>query len=59
MRKVTEAIRPDPSWPERLAFAARLLLRDRRRWNRESIAFHYDRPAEFFLPWLEPVAPRV
>jgi cyclopropane-fatty-acyl-phospholipid synthase len=51
--KVTEVIPPDPGRRERLAFALRLLLRDRRRWQRESIAFHYDRPAEFFLPWLD------
>ena len=51
--KVTEVIPPDPGWRERLAFGLRLLLRDRRRWQRESIAFHYDRPAEFFLPWLD------
>jgi cyclopropane-fatty-acyl-phospholipid synthase len=51
--KVTEVIPPDPRWRERLAFALRLLLRSRRRWQRESIAFHYDRPAEFFLPWLD------
>jgi cyclopropane-fatty-acyl-phospholipid synthase len=51
--KVTEVIPPDPGWRERLAFGLRLWLRDRRRWQRESIAFHYDRPAEFFLPWLE------
>ncbi len=51
--KVTEVIPPDAGWRERLAFGLRLLLRDRRRWQRESIAFHYDRPAEFFLPWLD------
>ena len=51
--KVTEAIAPDPTPWERLAFGARLLLRDRRRLQRESIAFHYDRPPEFFLPWFE------
>ena len=51
--RVTEVIRPDPTAWERLCFAARLLFRDRRRWNRESIAFHYDRPPEFFLPWLD------
>ena len=37
---------------ERLRLAVRLLLRDRVRYDRESIAFHYDRPPEFFLPWL-------
>jgi cyclopropane-fatty-acyl-phospholipid synthase len=51
--KLTEVIPPDPGWRERLAFSLRLLLRDRRRWQRESIAFHYDRPVGFFLPWLD------
>jgi cyclopropane-fatty-acyl-phospholipid synthase len=51
--KVTEALAPDPTWRERLALGAKLLLRDRRRLQRESIAFHYDRPPEFFLPWFE------
>jgi cyclopropane-fatty-acyl-phospholipid synthase len=37
---------------ERLRLAARLLLRDRVRYDRESIAFHYDRPFAFFQPWL-------
>jgi cyclopropane-fatty-acyl-phospholipid synthase len=36
-----------------LAFWLRLRL-DRRRYNRASIAFHYDRPPEFFLAWLGP-----
>jgi hypothetical protein len=31
-------------------------LFDRRRFNRASIAFHYDRPADFFLSWLRPRA---
>ena len=59
----------DGSWPElmrvtdlvsltarpfdRLRLAGRLWLRNRQRYDRESIAFHYDRPAEFFLPWLD------
>lgn len=42
-----------PTWRDRLGFALRLLLRDRPTYNRESIAFHYDRPPEFFLPWFE------
>ncbi len=51
--KITEVLAPDPGWRERLALAVRLLLRDRRRLQRESVAFHYDRPPEFFLPWFE------
>ena len=51
--KVTEAIAPNPTRFEKWKFAAKLLLRSARRLRRESIAFHYDRPPEFFLPWLE------
>ena len=51
--KVTEAIAPDPTRLERWRFATRMLLRSARRLRRESIAFHYDRPPEFFLPWFE------
>ncbi len=51
--RLTEVIAPDPSLYERLRFAAQLLLRDRRSLQRESVAFHYDRPPEFFLPWFE------
>jgi cyclopropane-fatty-acyl-phospholipid synthase len=42
--------------PERLAAVAFWLrfLFDRRRYNRASVAFHYDRPADFFLSWLGP-----
>jgi cyclopropane-fatty-acyl-phospholipid synthase len=40
------------SW-ERLRLALELLLRNRIAYDRESIAFHYDRPPEFFLPWLD------
>ena len=42
-----------PTRWERAYYAAKLLLRDRAAYNRESIAFHYERPAEFFLPWFE------
>jgi cyclopropane-fatty-acyl-phospholipid synthase len=27
---------------------------DRRRFDRQSVAYHYDRPPEFFLEWLDP-----
>ena len=42
--------------PDRLAAVAFWLrfLFDRRRYNRASVAFHYDRPPEFFLSWLGP-----
>jgi cyclopropane-fatty-acyl-phospholipid synthase len=51
--KLTDVIAPDPGWRERLAFGLRLWLRSRRALQRESVAFHYDRPPEFFLPWFE------
>ncbi len=46
----------DMGRPSRLREAmswARYLL-DRRRLDRRSIAHHYDRPADFFLTWLDP-----
>jgi cyclopropane-fatty-acyl-phospholipid synthase len=51
--KVTETLTLDATWLERLRLGLRLLVRDRLAYDRESIAFHYDRPAEFFLPWLD------
>lgn len=50
--KVTESLSLRAGFRERLRLAWRLLVRDRRRYDRESIAFHYDRPFEFFEPWL-------
>ncbi|NNL65607.1 MAG: class I SAM-dependent methyltransferase [Myxococcales bacterium] len=50
--KVATHLRLDATRRERLWLAARLLFRDRVRYDRDSIAFHYDRPPEFFLPWL-------
>lgn len=50
---VTDHLDLDP--PSRLAtlaWRARWLL-DRRRIGRRSIAFHYDRPSDFFLAWLD------
>ncbi len=38
---------------DRVRLALRLTFRDRIAYDRESIAFHYDRPPEFFLPWLD------
>jgi cyclopropane-fatty-acyl-phospholipid synthase len=37
----------------KLAFALRYRFGDRRGFQRRSIAFHYDRPVDFFLPWFE------
>ncbi len=43
----------EATWPQRLRQVLALWLRDRRRRERESVAFHYDRPVDFFLPWLD------
>ncbi len=51
--KVTEVLALDESRLGRLRFAAALALRGRRALARESVALHYDRPPEFFLPWFE------
>jgi cyclopropane-fatty-acyl-phospholipid synthase len=51
--KVTEVIAPDPTWRERLGLLLRFAFTNRRRLNLESIAFHYERPPDFFLPWFE------
>jgi len=50
--KVATHVSLDATRWERLRLGARLLLRDRVGYDRESVAFHYDRPPEFFLPWL-------
>ena len=51
--KVTDQLSLDASLLDRLKLGLRLMVRDRLQYDRESIAFHYDRPAEFFLPWLD------
>jgi cyclopropane-fatty-acyl-phospholipid synthase len=51
--KWTDLVDIGPTWIERIRLWLRLLLRNRVRYDRESIAFHYDRPPEFFLPWLD------
>ncbi|RIK91807.1 MAG: hypothetical protein DCC71_24830 [Proteobacteria bacterium] len=51
--KVTDVVALDESRWDRARVALGLLLRGRRAMNRDAIAFHYDRPPEFFLPWLE------
>jgi cyclopropane-fatty-acyl-phospholipid synthase len=50
--RATEVLVLEETWLGRLRLAARLWLRSRKEYDRESIAFHYDRPPEFFLPWL-------
>src|SRR5262249_43405062 len=50
---VTDALDVAPDRLGAIGFWLRLRL-DRRRYDRASIAFHYDRPPEFFLSWLGP-----
>jgi cyclopropane-fatty-acyl-phospholipid synthase len=51
--RVVEVLDFEASALAKLAFALRYRLGDRRRFQRRSIAFHYDRPVDFFLPWFE------
>jgi cyclopropane-fatty-acyl-phospholipid synthase len=50
---VVGEILPVPSRLDRLRLWLRLVTRRRARYERESVAFHYDRPPAFFLPWLD------
>lgn len=38
---------------ERLKLLLRLRFGDREAFDREAVAFHYDRPESFFLPWFD------
>lgn len=51
---VTEHLDLAPVSAVRRALVALRLVLDRRRYNRESVARHYDRPPAFFLAWLGP-----
>jgi cyclopropane-fatty-acyl-phospholipid synthase len=51
--RVVEVLEFEASALAKLSFALRYRLGDRRRFQRRSIAFHYDRPVDFFLPWFE------
>ena len=51
--KLTEVVELEASRLAKLRFALAGLLRRPARRHRESIAFHYDRPPGFFLPWLD------
>src|SRR5262245_18187675 len=51
--QVTDLLELDPGPFERLRLRLALVLRDRLEYDRASIAFHYDRPTAFFLPWLD------
>jgi cyclopropane-fatty-acyl-phospholipid synthase len=53
LMRVTDVVALSATPLDRFRLAARLWLRDRQRYDREAIAFHYDRPPEFFLPWLD------
>ncbi|MDJ0853223.1 MAG: class I SAM-dependent methyltransferase, partial [Myxococcota bacterium] len=51
--RVTDHLTLDADPWSRLRLALTLLLRNRERYDAESIAAHYDRPADFFTPWLD------
>jgi cyclopropane-fatty-acyl-phospholipid synthase len=51
--KVTDLLDLEPSRLSRLLWAVRLRLPNRTAYNAAAVAFHYDRPAEFFLTWFE------
>ncbi len=51
--RVTDQLDVAPDRIAAVAFWLRFLF-DRRRYNRASVAFHYDRPPDFFLSWLGP-----
>src|SRR5215472_16076268 len=50
--KATRDLSLDASLFEQITLGLRQILANRFRYEGDSIAFHYDRPAEFFLPWL-------
>ena len=51
--KLTDLADLAPSRLARLAWAVRLRLPNRTAYNAAAVAFHYDRPAELFLPWFD------
>ena len=51
--KSTEVFHASGTPWSRMREVARLALGSGRAMRRDSIAFHYDRPADFFLPWFE------
>src|SRR6185369_5457051 len=51
--KATDVLDLDVGWATRALWLLKLRLPSRAAWNAASIAFHYDRPADFFLPWFE------
>lgn len=51
--KATDVLDLDVGRATRALWLLKLRLPSRAAWNAASIAFHYDRPADFFLPWFE------
>jgi cyclopropane-fatty-acyl-phospholipid synthase len=51
--KITEHLDLETSVASKLGWLLRRRLPGRGRWSASAVAFHYDRPAEFFLPWFE------
>jgi cyclopropane-fatty-acyl-phospholipid synthase len=51
--KATDVLDLDVGWATRALSALKLRLPNRTAYNAAAIAFHYDRPAGFFLPWFE------
>ena len=51
--KATDLVDLEPTRLARLWWRIRLRLPNRAAWNAAAVAFHYDRPPEFFLPWFE------
>ncbi len=52
--RVGDLARATPPWLGALRLWLRRRLPGRRRREGAATAFHYDRPPEFFLPWLDP-----
>jgi cyclopropane-fatty-acyl-phospholipid synthase len=50
--KATEMVSLEQTRFARLRLAADLWIRNGLRYERQAMEFHYDRPPEFFLPWL-------
>jgi cyclopropane-fatty-acyl-phospholipid synthase len=51
--KCTDVLEMDATWIDKALLWLRLILSNRLRYNRDSIASHYDRAPEFFLPWFD------
>src|SRR5262249_52773316 len=51
--RVRDHPRAPPAWPARPRLLARLRFPGAGRRRQRATTFHYDRPADFFLPWLD------